>query len=348
MSLWSKIRGTVEAAFQLGLGGPQWKRNVGVIEARNSADSAFAVVRVADPVAADDAVTLRKLAIQAINGFRLTGVTLTPVMTADSTTLATIFLTPYTSAQISLFNGVSWVLFNSAEVSLAVTGRTTDRPFDIFAFDTAGTVTLEFADWNTGVTRAVALVRQDGVWCKSGALTRRYLGTCRARSATTFHWVMSGVDLPAKFDLWNVDNRVRVGFQCIASTNTWAYTLATWRQAQGLTAYQVDVVAGLVEERLTTQLRVTSSNSSAAGTLVEREAGLGYDTVSAPSGLVDAASSALAGALTSHGAYLNKLVDLGRHFVAWLEISTAVGVTTWIGDNGALRIQSGISGEWTC
>lgn len=57
MSLWSKIRGTVETIFQLGLGGPQLKNNAGVIEARNAGDSAFAVARGASPVADNDLTT---------------------------------------------------------------------------------------------------------------------------------------------------------------------------------------------------------------------------------------------------------------------------------------------------
>jgi hypothetical protein len=57
MSLWSKIRGTIETAFQLGLGGPNLKNNAGAIEARNAGDSAFAVVRGALPVGDNDLVT---------------------------------------------------------------------------------------------------------------------------------------------------------------------------------------------------------------------------------------------------------------------------------------------------
>jgi hypothetical protein len=58
MSLYSKIRGTIESLFQLGLGGPQWKNNAGNIEARNAADSVFVIGRGADPVAANDWITL--------------------------------------------------------------------------------------------------------------------------------------------------------------------------------------------------------------------------------------------------------------------------------------------------
>lgn len=57
MSLWSKIRGTIETIFQIGLGGPQLKNNSGAIEARNAGDSAFAVVRGAAPVGDNDLVT---------------------------------------------------------------------------------------------------------------------------------------------------------------------------------------------------------------------------------------------------------------------------------------------------
>lgn len=58
MSWFSKIRGTVETLFQLGLGGPNLKNNAGVIEARNAGDSAFVIGRGLDPVANNDWVTL--------------------------------------------------------------------------------------------------------------------------------------------------------------------------------------------------------------------------------------------------------------------------------------------------
>jgi hypothetical protein len=57
MSFLSKIRGTVETLFQLGLGGPQLKANGAAIEARDATDAAFVVVRVATPVANEDAAT---------------------------------------------------------------------------------------------------------------------------------------------------------------------------------------------------------------------------------------------------------------------------------------------------
>jgi len=59
VSLWAKVRGTIETLFQLGLGGPQLKNNVGVIEHRNAGDSAYVIARGADPAEGlNDLVTL--------------------------------------------------------------------------------------------------------------------------------------------------------------------------------------------------------------------------------------------------------------------------------------------------
>lgn len=57
MSVYSKIRGTIETIFSLGLGGPNLKNNAGVIEARNAGDSAFVIVRGLPPVGNNDLAT---------------------------------------------------------------------------------------------------------------------------------------------------------------------------------------------------------------------------------------------------------------------------------------------------
>lgn len=58
MSVFSKLRGTVETIFQIGLGGPNVKANAGAVEVRDAADAAFAITRGAVPLGADDYVTL--------------------------------------------------------------------------------------------------------------------------------------------------------------------------------------------------------------------------------------------------------------------------------------------------
>lgn len=281
----------------------------------------------------------------ALNDFRLTGVTATPVMTADSTALSTIYLTPYTGNMIALYNGASWDLITSVEVSLAVTGRTTDLPFDIFGYNNAGVVTLEFLNWTNATSRATGLTRQDGVWTKTGDATRRYLGTCRPRSATTFHWVTTGTDLPTKLDIWNVSNRVFVDFTLKATTDTWTYTTATWRQAQASVNYQVDMVAGIQESTFHATIVSTSINSAASGTNVPRGVSMGLDSTTTPSGIFGSTGDP---STVMHSGSYTVLMAIGRHFVAWLEYSTALSTTTWHGDNGGNNRQSGITGSWEC
>lgn len=57
MSVWKKIRGTIETAWQIGIGGPNLKANSGAIDVRNAGDSAYAVVRGASPVGNNDLAT---------------------------------------------------------------------------------------------------------------------------------------------------------------------------------------------------------------------------------------------------------------------------------------------------
>jgi hypothetical protein len=289
----------------------------------------------------------REVFNRATNGFRLTGVSGTPVMTSDSTSLSTIYLTPYTGDVIGLWDGVRFRPVQMGELSLAVTGRTTDLPFDIFVAYNSGSPTLEFLNWSTATARATAISSSSGVWTKSGDTTRRYVGTCRPRSATTYHWVTSGSDAPAKFDLWNVNNRLGVDWQVKATTDTWTYTTATVRQAQASTNYQVDVVAGLQEGYLRARVRAASLNTSAS---VARQAAPGtLDSTTAFGGLVDYVNPNTASAVVAHGGEYSTQVTIGRHFVAWLEISDATGTTTWYGDNGTpLRVQSGMTGTWIC
>lgn len=62
MSFWSKIAGTIESVFQLGLGGPAFKNNSSAttgIDARSSDDTAYVNLRAADPVIDSDLATRR-------------------------------------------------------------------------------------------------------------------------------------------------------------------------------------------------------------------------------------------------------------------------------------------------
>src|ERR1700675_30718 len=125
---------------------------------------------------------LAGIGVPIVNELRLTLTTGVPVTTSDVLAAGTLYLTPYIGKHISLYDGTIWQVLLTAEISLALT-LTNGKPYDIFAFINAGVPALEILVWTDDVTRATALAYQDGVLVKSGAVTRRYLGTLYATSA---------------------------------------------------------------------------------------------------------------------------------------------------------------------
>jgi hypothetical protein len=139
--------------------------------------------------------------IAVCNG-RLTTESGVPVSTADRTAQGTLYFTPYEGNQIGLYTGSAWETLTFTEKSLALT-VTSGKNYDVFAYNNAGTLALELsAEWTNDSTRADALTTQDGVIVKSGALTRRWLGTIRASGSNVTE------DSLVKQFVWNAYNQV--------------------------------------------------------------------------------------------------------------------------------------------
>lgn len=116
---------------------------------------------------------------------RLTLTSATPVTTADVTAATNVYFTPYKGDNIALYDGTRWLMYQFTELTLALGTISSGKPYDVFIYDNSGTLTLELLAWTNGTTRATALVLQNGVLCKTGALTRRYLGTFYTKTTTT-------------------------------------------------------------------------------------------------------------------------------------------------------------------
>ncbi|MGH9253669.1 MAG: hypothetical protein ACRD3C_03775 [Vicinamibacterales bacterium] len=265
---------------------------------------------------------------------RLTLTTGVPVTTADVTAAGTLFFTPYQGNRCSLYNGTSWARVTLTERSLALT-VTSGSNYDVFLFDNAGTLTLELsAAWTNDTTRMDALVSQDGIPVKSGATTRRFLGTIRGSAMNQTE------DSEAKRYVWNHYNRKKRSLRITDATNSWTYTTATFRQANGALTNQVDVVVGQPDAFLEVSVLARPSNASN----IEVAVGIGEDSTTTP------LTPFIGGAVLSQsqgqqfGVHIKRYVPLGRHFYAWLEWSTATGTTTWFGDNNTTREASGMYG----
>jgi hypothetical protein len=279
---------------------------------------------------------------------RLTLTTAVPVTQADVTGATTVFFAPFNGSRLALFDGVSaWVEFTFTELSLALGTLIAARPYDVFVFNNAGTPTLEFLAWTNDTTRATALVKQDGVWVLTGATTRRYLGTFYTTATTTTE------DSAAKRFLWNQYNRMARPMSVIEATDTWTYTLATWRQARATTTNQLDVVCGNAEDSIDIGVVASASNTAAS---IDRMVSIGPDSTTVPAPTALRGFSAMeddgaGGAAKLHvWATLKVTVAVGRHFYTWMEWSVATGTTTWYGDNGqpstGAGCVSGINAMW--
>lgn len=271
--------------------------------------------------------------------FRLSLTTATPVTTTDVTGATTIYAVPYKGNRIALYDGsATWNVRSSAEFSLALGTLTSDRPYDVFCYDNSGTPTLEFLSWTNSTTRATALTTQDGVLVKTGATTRRYLGTFYTTSTTATE------DSLAKRFLFNYYNRVRRPMYVAASTNTWNYTTATIRQAVGSTSNQLDFVIGVVEDAVTADVHAMAANSNVG---VELKVGIGVNSTSTFSTqcVMGHVHTYVAAMYTNLHSHLKYTPSLGRTFLAWNEFSAATGTTTWYGTQALAAFQNAIYGE---
>lgn len=191
------------------------------------------------------------------------------VTTSDVSAAGVLYYTPYVGNKISLYNGANWVKYAFTERSIALV-LTSGKPYDVFIYDNAGTLTLELLVWTNDTTRATAIVRQDGVWCKSGALTRRYLGTIYSSAANQCE------DSFRKRYVWNVNNRVpRVMLR--SALGPWTYSSTTYRQTNADANNQLAFVIGVSEDAV--MAKATSAFGQSPDPVGSAVIGLSLDTL---------------------------------------------------------------------
>jgi hypothetical protein len=287
------------------------------IATQDQAESGTDNTKVMTPLRAQQAIA----ALGAfVNEFRLSLTTAVPVTTSDVVAASTIYLVPYTGNKIALYSSGVWQNIVSAQVSLALSGLTSGKPYDVFAYNNSGVVTLEFLVWTDDTTRATTLTRQDGVLTKSGDATRRYIGTFYTTGTTTTE------DSEAKRYLWNLRNQELRLMRVIETDGSWNYTTATWRQANADNANQLNFVTG-ISSLISARLNANFSNSSAS---VMASAAIGYDNTTPIAPSVARQQGAANDQITLF-AFANVLAIAGKHSLLWLEHSTASGTCTWRG-----------------
>ena len=168
-----------------------------------------------------------------------------PISITDQTAKTTLYWAPYLGDTVSLYaNGVWGYYFLPNGLSLSLSGFTASLPYDIFMYVQDGAPKLEALAWTSDTARATALVKQDGVYVKSGDTTRRYVGTIRTTSTTG-----QCEDSLRKRFVWNYYNRVaRLAMR--VDTDSHAYTTNAWRQWEGSSDSQIEGVFGIAEDNV--------------------------------------------------------------------------------------------------
>ena len=267
---------------------------------------------------------LQALTTALTPGGRLTLTSGLPITLADVLAAPTLFYTAYGLGQIALYNGTRWISVTFSEISIAVPAVAAQM-YDAFVYDNGGVPALELVAWTSDLVRAIALARQDGIYCKAGALTRRYVGSFRTTASGQTE------DSIAKRLLWNYYNRVPRVARATDFTDTWTYNTPAWRQANASPANQIAFVVGVQEVEIDIKVVAAATNPGGicyCGVAVGKDS---TNTAAIPFSLV---SMVAANAFVQPMAVCTDVPAPGYHFYAWLEISNAVGVTTWCGDNG--------------
>lgn len=261
-----------------------------------------------------------------------------PITSTDVTGATVLYYVPYNGNTIALFNGAYWVMVPFSQVSISLTGLTANTNWDVFVvMKSVSSIGLELVQWTNDTTRATAITTQNGVDVKSGDPRRRLIGTIRITSVAG-----NAEDSIAHRFVSNRYNDVLRPMQVNDATATWNYTSATWRQANGNTANQLDCVMCVSRpvQVIAAGCVIVSSGSIGAAS------GIGLDSVPAASNAVicQQASVNTAGSFNTLAYYAGS-PGAGRHYFTWLEsASSGAGTATWLG-TVLPTVQSGIVGS---
>lgn len=238
------------------------------------------------------------------------------VSTTNQTAKTTVYFTPYIGTNITLYDGSDWDIFTFSELSLSISGYTADTNYDIFIYDNSGTLTLESTAWTDDTTRATALTTQDGIYVKSGATTRRYLGTIRTTATTG-----QCEDSAERRFLWSYYNQV-YKFQQASVAASHTYTTNTWRAwNNNTTVGETRVVFVLGLPQFVAANQCTHHRYQYANWALDNTNTQPVDSLSSHNGDTGSFTSSTA----THGMY----IDAGYHFIQAMEFGLATyGMST--------------------
>lgn len=261
-----------------------------------------------------------------------------PIPLISYSSVGTIYITPYQGNYTSLWDGSSWVAMNGTEASIVLTDNpslyATNTVHDVFQYISSGAIAYETLAWTNATTRATDLAIYDGVYCKSGDKTRRYIGSfsCGVSLNGRTDYIFGGSNTPAKILMYSAYRKYTVNTKICDLTDSWTYSTASYRAANGTGNYH-HIMLGLPTVVTARYSIVQVGNSG--------EVSIGVDSITTPHADVIDGYMYSAATLQTLTAYGNMLLSPGRHYIVPLEYANSGTATFW-GDNGTNRPVSGM------
>jgi len=152
-----------------------------------------------------------------------------------SGTNTSISYVPLTGNTIALYNGSAWQTCTFSAITQSVAALTANTNYDVFVYDANSdgvAETLDLVAWSTGTSRATALAQQNGIYVKSGATGRRFVGTIRIANNVSTRTVWDE-DPTGAYPGWrfvcNYYNTIQRHNVYTPSATSWSYNTATAR-----------------------------------------------------------------------------------------------------------------------
>ena len=234
-----------------------------------------------------------------------------PISTTDQTAKTTIYYTPFHGNRISLYSGSAWIVYTFSELSLSLSGYAANTNFDIFVYNNNGTPALESTAWTNDTTRATALTTQDGIYVKTGATTRRYIGTIRTTAT-----IGQCEDSTSRRFVWSLYNQTykQSRASLVGATHTYtSLTVRAWNNnttvGQGRSLFVLGLSANILGGYWVSQQNGASSS-------------LGLDSTTSGSDEVLLTINANASPIRVGLTNILENISAGYHYLQLLENST--------------------------
>lgn len=293
-----------------------------------------------------------------------------PATSADLTSQTTIYYTPSGGALVPIHDGTRLVPNVFAELSLALdstSGHTgyhqSGKNFDLFAINDSGTIRLGTGPaWSSDTARGTGagtteIESFNGVMVNKNTITIRFGSSSgntvsvAARGATlvgSFRATADGqaTDSATKRLLSNAYNVLPRPMLVVEATDSWAYSTATFRQANNSTANQAAYLHCLDGIAVSAHVIGAATNSTATLRAVQVGIGISSSTVDSSTRHQYVFSANTAGLLYSPWSSYKGFPGIGYKEIRWLEKGAGSDTQTWYGDAGApTQLQFGMDAE---